>query len=266
MVNLLVALAAEGRPLIQHFGLEPLPGGAPFQLFRGGDLQLVVSGIGKVAAAAAAGYLYHLNGSHRDQAWLNLGLGGHRELAVGAVRLAHKVSDAAECWYPPRVFPTPCATAEVRTVPEPERQFSQNAVYDMEASGFYATCTRFSTGELVHVLKIISDNAAEPARRPSRREVGELMGAQLPVVERVIGELQALAAEQENVHEDPEELQQFLGRWRFTVTQQFQLRDLLRRWQLIKLGVSAMEAATERQYAARRDARHVLSFLREELG
>ncbi len=167
MLNLVIAHPAEARPIIEHFALEKADTNGPFRILANNRLRLIISGLGKIAAAAAGGYLHHFAGSARHEAWLNVGIAGHADLEVGAIRLAHKVSDVAlqRNWYPQRVFPAPCPGEEVRTVDHPEREFADTVVYEMEASGFYATCTHFSTVELIHVLKIISDNRGSPVKR-----------------------------------------------------------------------------------------------------
>ena len=53
MLRFVVALAAEARPLIARYRLERLSSAAAFPLYRRGAAALVVSGIGKTAAAAA---------------------------------------------------------------------------------------------------------------------------------------------------------------------------------------------------------------------
>ena len=54
MIHLVVALPAEASPLIERLGLRRDMAGRAMRLYVGDDLRLVVSGVGKVAAAAAA--------------------------------------------------------------------------------------------------------------------------------------------------------------------------------------------------------------------
>ena len=93
MLCLVVALAAEARPLLASHRLQGVSG-HPYRICAGEQTHLIVSGIGKVAAAAATAYLRALIGD-TPAAWLNIGIAGHGNQAVGTALLAHKVVDAA---------------------------------------------------------------------------------------------------------------------------------------------------------------------------
>ncbi len=234
-VNLVVAMPSEARPLIDHHRLTTVRDAEPFRCFVGDGLRLVISGIGREAAAAAAGFLFQLSGAERDQGWLNLGVGGHGRLPLGSIRLGHKILDAASgrAWYPPRVHEVPCPPAEIRSVVEVERRYETAAIYEMEASGFLATCTRFTIAEQVQVVKIISDNRSSPPERVTREQIEQWIVAQLAVIDTVIGSLRAVATDLAQRRAAPPDLEYCRERWHFTVTQTHELRDLLRRWQLL---------------------------------
>ncbi|MEE8624791.1 MAG: hypothetical protein V3T19_05575, partial [Acidiferrobacterales bacterium] len=139
MLHFVVALQAEAKPLIDHFGLRRRTGGA-FPVYENENIALTVSGIGKVAAAAATGYLHAHTGNHSCIAWLNIGIAGHGRRAIGDGVLIHKITDqiTGRSWYPPLTFELPCASDGLITVDEPETRYRENGLYDMEAAGFYA--------------------------------------------------------------------------------------------------------------------------------
>ena len=109
MLCLVVALAAEARPLLAPHRLQGV-NGHPYRICAGEQTHLIVSGIGKVAAAAATAYLRALIGD-TPAAWLNIGIAGHGSQAVGTPLLAHKVVDAAsgKPFYPTFTAPRPVA-------------------------------------------------------------------------------------------------------------------------------------------------------------
>ncbi len=181
-----VALPSEARPLIEHYRLERFDtGGAAFKIFRRDDVALVVSGLGKVAAAAAAAYLHLATGGVRQSAWLNVGIAGHGRLEVGEAVLANRVRDQAtgKCWNPPMLFGTGLPKGEVVTVDRVERRFEDDAAYEMEASGFYPIARRFTTVELVHCLKVVSDGPGQAPERLSASVVERLIGDRLAGIE-----------------------------------------------------------------------------------
>ncbi len=207
MLRFVVALPAEARPLIERYRLRRDPRHLGFKLFRGaaGDVALIVSGPGKVAAAAATASLHAAAGGGRDAAWLNVGIVGHGERPVGEVVLAHKVRDRAtgESWVPPLLFAAPCPTDEVLTVDTVEQDFAEAVAYEMEASGFYSTACRFAGAEVVHCLKVVSDGPGEAAEALTAAKVQQLVAAALPAVEQVAAAICGLSSKLRALAADP---------------------------------------------------------------
>lgn len=235
MIRFLVALPAEATPLIDRYRLKRRPIQSDFPVYENEDIVLIVSGAGKVAAAAATGYLHALTDSHSHGVWLNVGIAGHGECAVGDGVFAHRITDqkTKRSWYPPLLFDPPCKTDAVLTVDKPEHTYSESCVYDMEASGYYPIACRFSTAELVHCFKVISDNRAVGAETVNPKSGRHLIAKQLDVIDHIARQLSALSAELPEMGPDPCQLNQFLERWHFTVTEQHKLCRLLTRWQAL---------------------------------
>lgn len=174
MIHLVVSQPAVARPLVEHLDLDAESAGA-FPVYRGGDVALVVSGAGKMAAAAAAAHLHLAAGGTWDGGWLNVGVAGHAETEIGCGLLAHKVVDAGSgaAWYPPalllaapddaEVVPSgiagpPPATAVLVTVDRLEGEYDGGALYDTEAAGFFTAAGRVASVELVQAYKVVADN------------------------------------------------------------------------------------------------------------
>lgn len=261
MIHLVVALEAEARPLIEHYALGTVEE-RPFRMREGEGMRLIVSGIGKAACAAATAYL-RASAGDGPAAWLNVGVGGQRELEVGTSILAHKVTDggSGRSWYPPFAFRAPCKTAEVLTVERPEETYDSEVVYDMEASGFMAAASRFATAELVHVWKVVSDNRESPPPTVTRKRVGDLVAAHLGEIEAVVARLDALVCEVEIRENEPAELRSILARWRFTVTEERRLRRLLARFETL----APRERVRDEELDRLPGAAAVLSLLEERL-
>ena len=155
MTRFVVALRAEARPLIDRYQLEPREPG-PFRCFHGSGRSLVISGVGKVAAAAATACLHE----KPLDVWVNVGIAGHRDRAPGELVRAHRVTDTGtgKRFYTTLLGLPHIDTEGVSTVDLPETTFASRDVFDMEASGFYQTALRVSTSELVQCVKIVSDN------------------------------------------------------------------------------------------------------------
>jgi adenosylhomocysteine nucleosidase len=106
----------------------------------------------------------------------------------------------------------------------------------MEGAAFYETSARFSTGELIHCLKIVSDNESSPLHTIQPKSVSELIDAKLTLIDSL---LQMLIPLSDSLNQSPlPQYEQLLNQYHFTVTQQLQLKKLLTRWQLLKDDIS----------------------------
>ena len=233
MLCLVIALLAEARPLISHARLKKIDG-HPYRLYEGEQLRLIVSGIGKVAAGSAVAYQQALL-EEPIAAWLNVGVAGHHSEELGSALLAYKVIDEAtdKTFYPTFSSPPPCDTTQLITVDQVQGGYPDHSGVDMEASGFCATAQRFTSSELVHCLKVVSDNPQSTVSSLDEKKISRLIEEQLDLVDEFTTPLQDLSAELASLRADPPYFAELLERWQFTVTQQHQLRDLLIRWQTL---------------------------------
>lgn len=235
MIRFVVALPAEARPLIDRYRLRRRRASSDFPIYENEDVALIVSGVGKVAAAVATAYLNAGTGNQAHGIWLNVGIAGHGQRHVGDGALAHRITDDATQgnWYPPLVFDPPCETAGVLTVGNPEHMYRAPWIYDMEAAGYYPIACRFSTSELVHCFKVVSDNRTVTANTVSGKTAQQMIAKHIEVIEDIMSRLTALSAELPKIGPDARQLEKFLDRWRFTVTEQHKLRRLLTRWRTL---------------------------------
>lgn len=191
MIYVVVALAAEARPLVAHLGLQRVPELEPLIAYRRPDLVLVVSGVGKSAAAAAVDILAEAVPPERHSAWINIGVAGHRSHAVGTVALADSVEDREgnRRWSLTVPQDLNLMMATVWTVVQVETEFEGDALYDMEAAGFCQRATRLTVPGLVQVVKIVSDNRETGTLCVSARQVQSLVQSSLPEIDRLFSSL-----------------------------------------------------------------------------
>jgi hypothetical protein len=284
MLHLLTALPCEARPLIARYRLRSLAEEGPLRLHEGegpgGRLRLVVAGVGRAASAAAVGWLAGRLGAEGGRpecaAWLNLGIAGHRRLPLGEARLVHRIVEPASgrAFYPVFLFERPCASAELWTLERFDGAYPETeALLDMEASGFFEAAARFSSAEIIHCLKIVSDNREAPAAldgKPDPARIDGLVTGHLETVDRLLALLQPLVAELQQRGGDPPSMRECLKRWRWSVSERRKLRRLLQRLAAWGAGadplailsapsacnpaerLAALERAIESQAAARR--------------
>lgn len=232
MINFVVALPEEARPVIQRFKLKRFHHISAFPVYGNGEIQLIVSGIGKLAAATATGYLAGIEQADKTTGWINTGIAGSKDLQVGQSLLANKITDEENqrTYYPTIFFDTKCLSASVITVARPESEYGNDAVYDMEAAGFYSAALRFSTAELVHCFKVVSDNSAFHVDRIRKDDVVSLVETKLDELVQ-LSEALANGAALLNTGEEYEQLyRELIGTLHFSVSQQAQLSMLLQKW------------------------------------
>jgi hypothetical protein len=253
MLNIVVALATESRPLIDRFGLSEERSAVGFRIFSSEWVRLIATGSGRVSGAAGVATLGALSwrAGEKDpgmSAWVNIGVAGHARHPVGQGVHAVSILEVATSrrWYPVQVLELPGTTETVCTVDTPETDYPESYVYDMEASAFYATALRYATGELIQVYKIISDNRDNGVDTVDKHVVRNLVIDHLPAIEAIATGLADLAAEVNARRPKPPELEHIVSRWHFTVAQQHQLRGLLNKWETLSGGEPLMDAALNR--------------------
>ena len=232
MLNLIVALPEEARPVVHHYRLKRLHHVHAFPVYGNDDVRLIVSGIGNLAVAVATGYLAGIVDAGKTTAWLNVGIAGCKSLSLGEAVLAHKITNmvSQQIFYPAICFDAPCKTVDVRTVAVPESNYLDEAVYDMEAAGFYSAALRFSTSELIHSIKIISDNETLHIDNISGAGVVNLLEQRMDDIANVADKLLVMVAALDAENMSDEEIDFITSRFHFTVSQRLQFKTLMQHW------------------------------------
>ena len=229
MILMVVALPSEAKPLCKRYGLK-LRCERPFKVFENERIALIQSGVGVESSATAVGYLGALFGNDTRNAWFNIGIAGHRDLKVGSLVMAHKVSRNGDDrnWFPDFTTKPPFSTVEVVSFSKTVDNFTNDYVCDMESAGFMAATEKLSPPHLTHIIKIISDNEKSGVSLIDRKFVSTLLMQSLEEIDLAINCVRehcydATAGEIFTAQELIEK------NWRFTVTQSQQLAREMRR-------------------------------------
>jgi hypothetical protein len=252
----------EAEPLVERFGLERDRGHRGRRVFSGSEIRLIVSGIGSEAAATAVAELAGPSDQRRTEAWLNVGLAGHREREVGEAFLVHRVESVADggVWFPMIAFEPSLPTASLVTVERPEVEYPKTVLYDMEGAGFVRAAQMRATSELVQLVKIVSDNRATSIDTVTASIASRLVAARLDEIAAIASTLAELSRELAARRSGPT-VEPWLDRWHFTVTERRQLERLLARL----AALDPAGAPTAADLAAERSARDVLGALADFL-
>ena len=236
MTRFIVAMACEARPVIDHYGLKSVADDSPFPVFRRENRWLAVSGIGKANAAAATAFLHLRSGAEQHCGWINFGCCGHSQVPVGQGVLAHKIVDrgSGRSWFPPLAFSYQDLTSSLCTVDRPERNYGEDQAYDMEAAGFFDIACRFTSAELVHCLKVVSDGPGDRLEDLTAAKITDFLTRRMDRLIALVTTNEELAAEVAVSQLDPSNLREMTSRWRFSLAQKRKLHRLLQRWQVLQ--------------------------------
>ena len=233
-LNRILALPAEASPIIGYFNLQLIIS-EPYKIYTNHDnsIRLVLSGIGKLHANKAVSNIEKESGSKKSQAWLNIGVAGHLKRPIGSMVAAHKITDKVSnrSWYPPMIIDFPCDTGSILTVDEETQNYPDEELVEMEAAGFYSAAEVFSSHELIHCLKLISDNSVE--KKFDGKSVKRMIEKQCGNIELVVNQLLQLSGRLQELETPSPKLNQFLINWNFSVTQKYELEKILRRWSVV---------------------------------
>jgi hypothetical protein len=235
VINIVTAFSGEARPLIDFYRLTDKETSGLFPLFRNGCRQLVISGPGKIQAAAATAWLQGLAEDNRPAAWLNIGIAGHASRTIGSGALANRITDHASGrnWYPPHVHGLDLPTERLLTVDLPETGYRETSLYDMEASGFYPIACRSTTAELVHCYKVVSDNRMHTLSRSTASRGSALVADRLAEIDVLIEWLGTTVRTLSDRRPPLEIIDNITEHWYFSVAQRHRLLKLIARWQAL---------------------------------
>ncbi len=210
-VILACAFLKEAKPLISHFKLKQKEPG----VYSSEKTTLLLTGKGKINAAIAV-----QKAGKEGALFLNVGVAGHATHPLGATFLCHKVLDPLHTFYPQILHKTLFQSEVLHTVDTPTSTYDMPVLYDMEATGFFQAALQFSPLEYVHVIKVVSDNKAEPFT-PSH--VDALMHKTIPCIEECI----RLVPHLDLAPDISEELATLEKHFSLSVTEKHKLKDIL---------------------------------------
>ena len=174
--------------------------------------------------------------------------------------MADKITDAEtqRRFYPQLAFEAPCQTLPLITLSRADAEYSDDNLRDMEAAAFYEIAVKFSSSELIHCLKVVSDNAESALEKVNEESVAAWVQARIADVEHMIAVLTRL---RESLPTSGSELyKQWLEQFHFTATNAAKLHMLLNRWQVLNRAATFNLAETKAG-----NARELLAWLESQL-
>jgi nucleoside phosphorylase len=232
-VFIFVALPCEAKPFIQAWNLKKNSQHKAFSIYVNQDRVVVVSGVGKLAMAAAVAYTLCLYSNTSDPILVNVGIAGHRDYPLGNLYLADKVSDieTLKNYYPQLTFSSDIPTSAVTTLSKPSTDYDAVSLFDMEAAAFYEIATKFSTNEFIHSVKIISDNSSTSIEHISEAIVIDWVANKVNDINQLLTNL--LKARELLPKLNNDLYSQLIQQVHFSEANAVKLKGLMQRWQIV---------------------------------
>jgi hypothetical protein len=185
--NLVIALPAEARPIINLLNLKRDQVNMAMPVYGRDHIRLVISGAGASASAHGVRYLHSIRPDTKVQ-WYNIGICGHGSLEVGVALLINHIIEqqSARCWslkIPHRIT---CPVGALTCVAKPQADYADGMAYDMESSGFIDTVKDVASLDAARVFKIVSDNPDNGARGISGKIVRSLVEQQIGLIQSMV--------------------------------------------------------------------------------
>ena len=174
-----------------HLALRRDQQATEFPLYRSGPISLVVSGVGGRAAEKAVHWLAARQEKAINPIWVNLGIAGHPNRPLGQAVLAAEIEDDANGhrWHTRLPVNPPCDSARLITLVKADDDYERDALYDMEAAGFYPAARLHTVAERVQCLKFVSDNRLQPSRQINAKMVSRLIAGGLDTLDQLLQRL-----------------------------------------------------------------------------
>ncbi len=254
------ALPCEAKSLIRTWQLNKHPQKHLIDIYTNADRIIAVTGTGKSAMAGAIGYTMALFSTHPTPILINFGIAGHQSHTLGSLYLADKVVDfeTGKRFYPQTPFSYPYPKSHLITRSTPETSYPEKSLYDMEASAFYEIAIKFSSSELIHCLKVVSDNRNFPINGISETYVERWCADQLNIIDNFVDQL--LTLQQSTPDIKSKQYNQILNTFHFSATNCVKLKALLHRWQIL-----SADEVLHWEKANCRNAREFLIWLESQL-
>ncbi len=166
MIFLAIALRCEAAAFLRHSDLKADQQSLRFPIYRGADITVAITGVGKVRAAMAVVNMLRTEPIDvlRRSVVANIGLCGASRGDYGSrgdLIVINQVIDhgSRRRYYPDMLLQHDLPEAEVETFDTPvvTPDAIENGVVDMEAAGFFEAASRFVSPDRILIVKMISD-------------------------------------------------------------------------------------------------------------
>ncbi len=190
MIHFIVATIKEARPLIDFYKLKKKNSSSQFQIFLNQNISLTVSKIGKINSAISVCHTFFELGKKNNQIWINFGLAGIKNLNIGELILVDKVvdNDSNKQFFPYLIKDLKIKQKSCVTFSRQNEKLDK-FLSDMECSGFFQSSSIFSSKELIHSIKMISDNEFESINFSNDQQIYNIVNERICDIDEFVNKI-----------------------------------------------------------------------------
>ena len=163
MITVFIAMKQEAAPLIGRLSLKHTPSPI-FETYENDRVRLIITGLGKINAASAAGFCLGRYG--KDTHYINYGTAAGKDMQIGKTFFAAQIIDESsskECF--PDIADHSFPHVSLHTVDKPilisnspESISEKLPIYDMEAFGIFSALKNAVTPDRITIIKTVTDS------------------------------------------------------------------------------------------------------------
>lgn len=187
MTYFLTALYYEAKDIISHYNMKKAIEARKFQVFKGENEILVISGTGGIKAIVAATYLLNCFGYKENDIFINLGICGaaKNHFDIYETILCNKLIDgfSRRTFYPDMLFKHPFKEGSLQSfkgAAGDEMSEISADIIDEEGAFVYQAVSMFLKPHNIHIIKIVSDILNPASVTPEKIE--KLMEKKMPEI------------------------------------------------------------------------------------
>jgi len=259
-----VALKAEAKAIINGLNLIRVCDEHHYPVYADSKREnwLIISGVGQTKVGEATKYLSDVSDAQRWTIWVNIGIAGSKNGKYGELFIVDKVTQdrSKNCFYPGTVVKTKLKKSNLLTVDKPVLNYREVNLVDMEAAAFVMVASKMSCRELILVMKVVSDGPNDSIKNLTAQRVSELISLNFKSIFEHIKKMTALAELEKIRFYTPKIYFDILRRWHFSVSQAYDLKKLIIRWEVATPSIDVMDMIGKFS-----SSREVIGYLKDNL-
>ena len=230
MIHFIVATSSESKLIVKKLNLKKINSSSGFDFFYNENFSLTITGLGKINSALGVAHTFFKFKGLSNNVWINIGLAGHEKEKIGTLILVDKIYDkeTQKSMYPFFFKNYKIKRLNCTCYAKPSFNYD-NSLSDMESSGFFLSANKYSTKEIIHSLKIISDNKYDKIDFKNTAVIDKIFEKNFDQTIAFVNDLKNLWQRKfEKQNDIKNKIEQEIQDLKYTFSEKIQLKNLLK--------------------------------------